>query len=264
MIKHNQENRWDPSYYSKNSSTQLKHAQELICQHTFSGNENILDIGCGDGKITSALSRYVPHGKILGIDKSEEMIRFAKSRYAHQEFSNLDFDVLSAQNIDQANQFDLVVSFSCLHFIKADEQLQVLKNVKRALKPGGKLIFMLYRKCPTQWSAINIVAGSDRWKRYFEDFIPDFHEYLPEHYQALLDQAGLGHFRATFTPVENITYANQAMVSRFIKGWLPHVLILPQDMQDEFVNEVTAQYLRNLDTPRHGPVKTPFVRLVIT
>lgn len=264
MIKHSQENRWDPSYYSENSSTQLKHAQELIYQHIFSGSENILDIGCGDGKITSALSRLVPHGKILGIDKSEKMVRFAKDKYKPQEFPNLNFDALIAQNIDHTNQFDLIVSFSCLHFIKTDEQLQVLKNVKRALKPDGKLTFMLYRKCPTQWSAINIVAGSDRWTRYFEDFIPDFHEYLPEHYQALLDQAGLGHFRASFTPVENIIYANQEMVSRFIKGWLPHVLILPQDMQDEFVNEVTAQYLRNLGAQRDGPIKIPFVRLVVT
>jgi len=258
------ETRWSPSYYSDNSSIQLGHAQKLIEAHTFSGRENVLDIGCGDGKISAIISRFVPHGSVLGIDKSAEMIQLAKGRLTSAALSNLRFDTRNAQDIAYTQQFDLIASFSCLHFINSDEQLQVLRHVKQALKPGGKLLLMLYRKCPAQWAAIDSVANRPRWKPHFENFTPDFHAYLPDTYQALLEQAGLGGFRAHFTEVEYVTYAKPEMVSRFIKGWLPHVPRLPPDGRDDFVDEVVTQYLKNLGVAMDGPVRTPFVRLVVS
>jgi len=174
-----QENRWNPSYYFKNSSLQLQHAKTIIDKYHFSGKERILDIGCGDGKITATLSQLVPHGEILGIDKSEKMIAFAKNKFSKSEFSNVSFDWLNASEMNYENLFDLIVSFSCLHYIKNDEQLKLLKNVRHALKPSGKLLLMLYRKCPAQWAAIDSIANSGRWKNHFRNFTPDFYEYLP-------------------------------------------------------------------------------------
>jgi trans-aconitate 2-methyltransferase len=257
------ENRWNPFYYFENSSLQLKHAKALIDKHAFSGVENILDIGCGDGKITAALGQLIPYGKIVGIDKSVEMIDFASQQFLSSEFSNVRFDVLDARNINYENQFDLIVSFSCLHFVPNEEQLDLLKGVRRALKQNGKLLLMLYRKCPAQWAAVNSVANHDRWKDYFKKFTSDFHEYLPESYQALLDRADLGRFSAAFTPVEYVTYASQEMVSKFIKGWLPHMQMLPQKFHDEFIDEVVVQYLNNLGLKQGEPVRTPFMRLVV-
>jgi len=53
------------------------------------------------------------------------------------------------------------------------------------------------------------------------------------------------------------------MMSKFIKGWLPHMQILPQEFHDDFVDEVVTQYLINLGVKQGEPVKTPFVRLVV-
>jgi ubiquinone/menaquinone biosynthesis C-methylase UbiE len=44
-------------------------------------DEHILDVGCGDGKVTAELARAVPKGSVTGIDASPEMIRFARKTF---------------------------------------------------------------------------------------------------------------------------------------------------------------------------------------
>ena len=60
------------------------------------GNERVFDIGCGDGKVTAEIAKQLPNGSVLGIDKSEEMIRFAQENFPSKKYNNLSFEV---QNI---------------------------------------------------------------------------------------------------------------------------------------------------------------------
>ena len=55
--------RWDGSHYSQNSDFQYSRALKLISSHNFNGDEYILDVGCGDGKISVELTKLVPNGK---------------------------------------------------------------------------------------------------------------------------------------------------------------------------------------------------------
>ena len=68
---------WNARDYHENSSMQRRLALELIDRLTLKGDEHALDIGCGDGKVTAELARRVPLGLVVGIDSSEEMVRFA-------------------------------------------------------------------------------------------------------------------------------------------------------------------------------------------
>src|SRR5512137_448065 len=83
--------KWDPADYQKSSSAQYNWAMALIADLLLEGDERILDIGCGDGRITAHLASLVPGGSVLGIDLSPDMIRFAASKYADQQ--NLSFQV---------------------------------------------------------------------------------------------------------------------------------------------------------------------------
>ncbi len=49
--------KWDPEEYNKSSSKQQKWAHELILKLDFKGDERVLDIGCGDGKVTAEIAR---------------------------------------------------------------------------------------------------------------------------------------------------------------------------------------------------------------
>jgi len=255
---------WDPKYYVAHSSIQFEHARRLYSQHVFAGTERILDIGCGDGKITAALSQQVPNGKVVGIDKASSMIAFAETQFPRRSFANLAFEKLDAAELAYENEFDVIVSFSCLHFIALDTQPKVLQNIRRALKSDGKLLLMLYRKCPAQWAALDKISNSPPWRSYLSDFTPDFHEYLPDSYQHLLQQAGLGDFTARFTATEYATYDSAERLSEFLKGWLPHLSVIPSELHDVFLMEVVSQYLDNLQLAPGVPVRTPIVRLEIS
>ena len=79
--------KWDTEVYNKSSADQQKRAWELILKLVLKGNERVLDIGCGDGKVTAEVAKLLPSGSILGIDDSEEMIHFAR------KYSSLDYSV---------------------------------------------------------------------------------------------------------------------------------------------------------------------------
>jgi ubiquinone/menaquinone biosynthesis C-methylase UbiE len=75
------------------------------------GDETILDVGCGDGKITAELARAVPRGFVLGTDASAEMIAFARKTFSPPKNPNRKFDIADARVIGggkSVNSFDRV------------------------------------------------------------------------------------------------------------------------------------------------------------
>ena len=74
-------------------------ARELIARIQLRGDEHILDVGCGDGKVTAEIARAVPRGSATGIDASPQMIAFAKKTFPRGKFSNLEFQVMDAREI---------------------------------------------------------------------------------------------------------------------------------------------------------------------
>ncbi|HCB49502.1 MAG TPA: SAM-dependent methyltransferase, partial [Chloroflexi bacterium] len=56
--------KWDPADYAAHSIGQFTWAQELIAKLNLGGDESILDLGCGDGKVTALLANRVPDGSV--------------------------------------------------------------------------------------------------------------------------------------------------------------------------------------------------------
>jgi len=74
--------KWDAREYEKHSQGQQKWARELIEKISLKGTENVLDLGCGDGKVTADISKIVSEGSIIGVDNSAEMIKLASDRHS--------------------------------------------------------------------------------------------------------------------------------------------------------------------------------------
>ncbi len=83
--------RWDSEDYALHSSAQTEWALELLGKLYLRGEEAVLDIGCGDGKVTAALAAQVPRGSVLGIDSSPEMVERARRSYPPDLYPNLRF-----------------------------------------------------------------------------------------------------------------------------------------------------------------------------
>ena len=84
MVTHNKQRRtdvarheFDGEKYQKASTHQKEWRIDLIQELKLTGNENVLDLGCGDGILTARIAEMVPEGKAVGIDSSRSMIETA-------------------------------------------------------------------------------------------------------------------------------------------------------------------------------------------
>jgi len=94
--------KWNPADYAANSVVQHTWARELIAKLNLHGDERILDVGCGDGKITAEIASAVPRGLAIGVDASRQMIEFAQRTFPAKKFPNLEFHVMDARKISFA------------------------------------------------------------------------------------------------------------------------------------------------------------------
>lgn len=102
----------------------------------------ILDIGCGTGRHTIELAKR-GYKNIIGIDLSASQISRAKEK-ARAEKVEIDFRVADARNLPFNSEFDLIIMLCEGGFplMETDEMnFEILKNAKRSLDEGGKLIF---------------------------------------------------------------------------------------------------------------------------
>ena len=163
--------KWNAEDYHKSSAEQQKWARELILKLALKGSERVLDIGCGDGKVTAETAEKLPNGSVLGIDNSEEMISFARDNFSSKINPNLAFQLMDARNMNFISEFDVVFSTTTLHWVI--NHLSVLKGIKRSLKPGGMVLLQMAGK----GNAIKIlevletIVNSKKWHRYFTDFV---------------------------------------------------------------------------------------------
>ncbi len=253
--------KWNPADYEKSSSAQYNWAMALIDDLLLDGDERILDIGCGDGRITAHLADMVPNGSVLGIDLSPEMIGFAAGKYA--DHPHLSFRVSDASALHFIEEFDLVVSFACLHWIK--EHLPVLKAVQQSLVPGGRFLM----QCGGRGNAAQILdltgelIKSPPWKNYFSGFSFPYHFYGPVEYRTWLDEAGLLPLRAELVAKEMI-HQGQAGLEGIIRNtWLPYTQRLPVHLQDRFVKEIAGKYLEIYPLDEKGQTHVQMMRLEV-
>ena len=84
----NKEIKYNPESYFYYSDLQRVFSERALSKFSFVGNESILDVGSGDGKVTVSLSFRVPEGKVLGVDTSWPMLSFAKTKYPEKIYPN--------------------------------------------------------------------------------------------------------------------------------------------------------------------------------
>lgn len=98
----------------------------------------VLDMGCGRGRALMKMAKLYPESEFVGIDLSDEAIRWARSEAQERGLKNVSFIVKDASNFDQTaeeNSFDFITTFDAIH--DQAKPLAVLKGIHKSLKPGG-------------------------------------------------------------------------------------------------------------------------------
>ena len=221
---------WNSEHYKAYNSGQEEAALDVLKEIHLKGDEKILDIGCGDGKITRYLAKKLPRGEAIGIDISPNMFRQAKKD--HDNIKNLYFFRKSADNFSFEKKFDLIFSFACLHWVKQQEM--VLKCVKSSLKKGGFFYFSCLMRINPY---IEQILRKKKWRLLYENQDKQFFPININKYKKLL--AHLGFHLNQLEVKECVHYFSNTQESiNSIMTYLPHLIGLKEDLCFEIANEI--------------------------
>ncbi len=254
---------WDAKDYAKNSQNQFQWAKELLPKLNLRGNEALLDIGCGDGKITAEIARALPNGKAVGVDSSAQIIKIAQRNFPKKDFPNIDFEVMDARKLVFQDEFDRVFSNAALHWI-VDQKI-VLDGVARSLKPQGRLLFQMGGKGNARdiISILKDLLIGNPWKQFFDGFSFPYGFFGAEEYSSFLVEAGLKPQRVELFP-RDMKHAGAEELAGWIRTtWLPYTERLPLEQRDLFIKEIINRYLKNHPADAEGIIHLGMVRLEV-
>ena len=257
------ETRWNAADYAANSTAQQIWARELIVQLNLRGDERILDVGCGDGKVTAELARAVPKGSVTGIDASPEMIRFARKTFPPGKHPNLKFRVMDARHIRLTRRFDVVFSSSVLHWV--DDHPAFLRGAAACLRPDGRLVVSCGGKGNAQdvFVALRPEMRLKRWRDFFRKLPKPYFFHSPADYEKWLPHFGFKTYGVKLSPKDAVYQGRDRFAAWFRTTWLPYTQRVPENLREEFIAGVVDRYLAKHPHDAEGCVYVRMVRLEI-
>ncbi len=195
-------------------------------------DEQVLDIGCGDGCLSAQLASQ--GAGVVGFDISPERVVAARAR-------GLDVKRGNAEELYFHQEFDVVFSHDALHEMHQANEVAI--GAFMALKPGGRFVgefpgsghAALIRRALHGALERRSIDSSELEPWY----LPGAHEY-----QQVLEQAGFH--------VSHISWFEQPLVldvpiAQWINECCGHFLqVVPAPMRTAFLEEVTEELVRDL------------------
>jgi ubiquinone/menaquinone biosynthesis C-methylase UbiE len=123
--------------------------RRLLERAAIAPGERVLDVGCGPGRLTLAAAEAAgPNGEALGIDLSSEMIALATEKAARSKHP-ARFQIAGIEGIPAPDDhFDVVLASLMLHHLSPELQQRAFAEVRRVLKPNGRLVVLDFSATP--------------------------------------------------------------------------------------------------------------------
>ena len=241
---------WDGAKYDRISGVMERLGLDVLDRLELSGDETVLDAGCGSGRITEALVERLPEGRVIAVDESPSMTKAARERLG-PAVEVLTLDLLE---LDLDEPVDAVFSTATFHWIADHDRL--FWRLHGNLRPGGRLV----AQCGGEGNitvlreAIVPIMTREPYEEHFESFSPPWNYASAEATEERLRRAGFDEVRCWLTPAPRQPEEPREFLSNIVLG--PHYQHLPEELRESFMDEVmetlpepvTVDYVRlNID-----------------
>jgi trans-aconitate 2-methyltransferase len=215
-------------------------AERALAELVLEGDERVLDVGCGDGKVTAMIAARLTTGTVVGVDPSAKMIDAAKQLLP--DTSRSTFMVGTAAALTFHPSFDVVTSFNALHW--EIRWLEALQRIRSALRPNGRalLVFVCDGERPSLEDVVMHACRSSRWKAAFNDFAAPFVHVDPDAYAAAAGSVGFAVDRLVVDDLEWDFGTRAAFADWCTAGLVAWTGRLASDDRADFVDDVISAY----------------------
>lgn len=252
---------WNAEAYAENSSAQESWGTQLHGKLDLHGDETIVDIGCGDGRLTARLAARVPRGRVVGLDSSPSMVEHARTAWSG--IGNLEFRQADARSFHLESTVDALVSNAVLHWL--EDLGPVFDSCRDALKPRGRILFQMggIGNIAELESAAAKVLRRDPWNRWFDGLPPVWHMHSPEEARSGLEAVGLVCNRAEILEKDMVHSNPEAMLAWMRATWFSAVAPAPEDRREDLLVAIRDAYLEDCPPDAQGRTHVRMARLEV-
>jgi SAM-dependent methyltransferase len=135
-----------------------QHHGQFMAAAAIEQDQRVLDLACGNGLATRDAARAAQAGSAFGIDLSLQMVERARALASEERLDNVTFHQGDAQVYDfEQAAYDVAISrFGAMFF---GDQAASFDNIRRALRPGGRLVVLSWQE-PRNNEWITSIAGA--------------------------------------------------------------------------------------------------------
>lgn len=239
---------WDGRSYDRISGPMEALGLEVLSRLELTGDETVLDAGCGSGRVTEALIERLPEGRVIAVDASESMVQAARER-----LPGADVRVADLLELELEEQVDAILSTATFHWILDHERL--FARLHAALRPGGRLLAQCGGRTNIDVlrGRANDVLAREPYAAHFNDFKQPWNYADPVQTRERLLAAGFERAEAWLQPAPKEPEHPREFLSEIVLG--PHYQHLPEELRERFMDDVLAEL--------GEPVIVDYVRLNI-
>jgi trans-aconitate 2-methyltransferase len=129
---------WNATAYHRVSNPQFDWGLVVLDRLALDGDELVLDVGCGTGRLTDKLLDRLPSGRVLALDLSSNMVETARGFLQRRHGSRVHLAIADAAALPVHERADALFSTATFHWVLDHPAL--FRSLFDALKPGGHLV----------------------------------------------------------------------------------------------------------------------------
>jgi trans-aconitate 2-methyltransferase len=225
---------WDAASYEAVGRPQEQWGIEVVERLGLSGEETVLDAGCGSGRLTRHLIERLPEGKVVAVDASPSMIEQVRAVLRPGDEA-ICCDLL---DLDLAEPVDAVFSGATFHWIPNHDRL--FERLHAALRPEGRI----EAQCGGSGNvaefldACRAVRAEAPFDSLFEGWSEPYLFATLEETQERLAAAGFDQVRTWLSDAPTLLPAESSREFMRTVCVAPEFEALPSELHDEYLDRV--------------------------